>query len=56
MRVEHAEGGLLEPEIRQDATEHRVLEHVGETAGMEGMTIIQECALTAKEELTEDRA
>ena len=44
MGVDHAERRRLGAQIMQDAAKHRMLEHVGEIAGMEGVAIIHELA------------
>ncbi len=40
MGIDHAETGRLLAQIMQNAAQHRVFEHIGETAGMEGVAII----------------
>ena len=40
MGVDHAERRRLAAQIMQDAAKHRMLEHIGEIAGMEGVAII----------------
>src|SRR5262249_51402734 len=45
MGGDHAEGRRLLAEMHQDAGEHRMLEHVGEVAGVEGVTIVHRAFL-----------
>jgi len=40
MGVDDAEGRRLGAQMEQDAHQHRVLEHVGEAAGVEGVAIV----------------
>src|SRR6202453_3813992 len=40
VRVDETEGALLAGQINENAGENRVLEHVGEIAGMKGMAIV----------------
>ena len=46
MCVDHSEGSGLAAQIIQDAAEHRVLKHIGEAAGVEGVAIIHYLILT----------
>ena len=45
MRVEDAEGRRLAAEMDEDAHEKRVLDHVGEVAGVEGVAVVHADAL-----------
>src|SRR5690606_832179 len=40
MGVDDAEGGVLAPEIGEDAGEGDVLDHIGEIAGVEGVAVV----------------
>ncbi|MEI9803186.1 MAG: hypothetical protein WDN48_00445 [Pseudolabrys sp.] len=41
MGVDDAERRLFPAQIMQDAAEHGVFEHIGKTAGVKGVAIIQ---------------
>ena len=44
MGIDHAKSRRLVAQVREDARQHRVLVHVGEVAGMEGVPIIHRFA------------
>ena len=43
MRVDHPERRGLLAQMHEDPREHRVLDHVGEIPGMEGVAVIHGC-------------
>src|SRR5208337_2329530 len=47
-RVDEAERRILAGEIDEDARQDRVLEHVGETAGVEGVAVVHGVDLSAR--------
>ena len=48
MRVDHAEGGRLVAQMHQDAREHRVLDDIGEIAGVKGVAIVHRAPARAR--------
>jgi hypothetical protein len=48
MGVDHAEGGGLLLQMKQDAREHDVLDDIGEVAGVKGMAVVHAASSTPR--------